>query len=130
MQRSLSRVVTIGIASAALVTLPMDDLTAQPSAQWPIHSPDRPSPRVVKPPANTRTIAPPADATVLFDGSGLARWRKDDNSAAAWKVEHGYMEVVPKAGGIVTRDAFGDVQLHVEWMAPLPVTGESQDRGN
>jgi len=130
MQRSLSRVVTIGIASAALVTLPMDDLTAQPSAQWPIHSPDRPPPRVVKPPANTWTIAPPADATVLFDGSGLARWRKDDNSAAAWKVEHGYMEVVPKAGGIVTRDAFGDVQLHVEWMAPLPVTGESQDRGN
>ena len=36
----------------------------------------------------------------------------------------------PGAGGIVSRDAFGDAQLHVEWMAPLPAVGESQERGN
>jgi len=38
--------------------------------------------------------------------------------------------VVPGAGGIRTRAAFGDVQLHVEWMAPAPPRGAGQDRGN
>jgi len=130
MRSSLSRVVTVGIASASLVTVPMSDTNAQPSARWPIHSPDRPQPRVVKPPVNSWTVAPPADATVLFDGTDLSRWQKDAGTAPGWKVESGYMEVVPNAGGIVTRDGFGDAQLHVEWMAPLPALGESQDRGN
>lgn len=104
---------------------------AQPSTRWPIHSKDRPQPRVVRPPANAWTVAPPADAVVLFDGSTLARWQKENRGGApGWKVENDYMEVVPGAGGIATRDGFGDVQLHVEWMAPLPVSGEGQDRGN
>jgi hypothetical protein len=38
--------------------------------------------------------------------------------------------VVPGAGNIETRTGFGDVQLHVEWMAPNPPLGEGQDRGN
>ena len=126
----LSRVVTVGITTAALVTLSTGDANAQPSTRWPIHSPDRPQPRVVKPPATPWTVAPPADAMVMFDGTDLARWRKEDGSPAAWKVEHGYVEVVPNAGGIATRDGFGDAQLHVEWMAPLPAVGESQERGN
>ena len=103
---------------------------AQPSTRWPIHSKDRPQPRVVQPPANVWTVAPPADATVLFDGTSLARWRTESGAAPGWKVENGYMEVVAGTGGILTRDGFGDAQLHVEWMAPLPVKGEGQDRGN
>ena len=130
MPGALARVIIVGIASASLVTVPMSDANAQPSTRWPIHSPDRPQPRVVKPPANTWVVAPPADAAVLFDGTDLARWQKDAGAAAGWKVENGYMEVVPNAGGITTRDGFGDVQLHVEWMAPLPAVGEGQDRGN
>ena len=131
MHRSLSRVVTVGIATAALVTLPMSDANAQPSTRWPIHSPDRPQPRVVKPPAGTWTVPPPGDATVLFGGTDLSKWQKGDaGGAPGWKVEHGYMEVMPEAGGIVTREAFGDAQLHVEWMSPLPVVGEGQHRGN
>ena len=31
---------------------------------------------------------------------------------------------------IHTADGFGDVQLHVEWMAPDPPRGSDQDRGN
>jgi hypothetical protein len=104
---------------------------AQPSTRWPIHSKDRPQPPVVRPPANVWTVTPPADATVLFDGKDLSRWQKQDGGGpAAWKVEDGYMEVVPGAGGIATRDGFGDAQLHVEWMAPVPVAGAGQDRGN
>jgi hypothetical protein len=119
-----------GILSAFLAAAPMYDADAQPSTRWPIHSPDRPQPRVVKPPPATWTVAPPADAVVLFGGSDLAKWRKDDGTAAAWKIENEYMEVVPGGGEIVTREGFGDVQLHVEWMAPLPADGKGQDRGN
>ena len=108
----------------------MHDADAQPSTRWPIHSTDRPQPRVVKPPANSWTVAPPADATVLFGGADLTKWRKDDGTPPSWKVENGYMEVVPGSGEIVTRDGFGDAQLHVEWMAPLPADGKGQDRGN
>jgi hypothetical protein len=37
----------------------MHDVNAQPSTRWPIHSTDRPQPRVIKPPAHSWTIAPP-----------------------------------------------------------------------
>jgi 3-keto-disaccharide hydrolase len=125
------RVVALGIASAALVTLAMHDANAQPSTRWPIHSLDRPTPPVVKPPASTWSVAPPGDATVLFGGSDLGHWQKEnDGGAAGWKVENGYVEVVPGAGGIASRDKFGDAQLHIEWMTPLPAVGESQERGN
>lgn len=129
MPRSSARAIAVAIACASLA-LPMHDADAQPSTRWPIHSPDRPTPRIVKPPAGAWTVAPPSDATVLFGGADLARWEKDGGGAAAWKVEHGYMEVVPNSGGIVSRDRFGDAQLHIEWMAPLPAVGESQERGN
>ena len=113
-----------------LPTSTMTDADAQPSTQWPIHSTERPQPRVVKPPANQWTVAPPADAVVLFGGADLMKWKGADERPARWKVENGYMEVVPGAGAIVTRDGFGDAQLHVEWAAPLPAEGESQERGN
>jgi prepilin-type processing-associated H-X9-DG protein len=40
------------------------------------------------------------------------------------------MEVAPGAGGIQTRESFGDCQLHIEWAAPARVEGDSQGRGN
>ena len=125
----IRRVVTLGIAGAALVTFAMHDANAQPSSRWPIHSTDRPQPRVVEPPANTWTVAPPADAVLLM-GADLSHWQKEGGGAPGWRVENGYVEVVPGAGGIASREAFGDAQLHVEWMAPLPAVGESQERGN
>ncbi|MFC4871719.1 3-keto-disaccharide hydrolase [Negadavirga shengliensis] len=74
---------------------------------------------------------PPADAIVLFDGSNLNAWVSDrDESAAPWKVENGIFTVVPKTGGIKTKESFGDVQVHVEWRAPSEVKGKGQGRGN
>ena len=68
---------------------------------------------------------------MLFDGKDLSAWKTEKGDAPApWKVENGYFEIVPKTGGIQTRQAFGDVQLHIEWMAPSPAKGVSQDRGN
>ena len=53
-----------------------------------------------------------------------------DDTKQPWKVENGYVEVVPNAGDIRTKEKFGDVQLHVEWAAPAVVRGTSQNRGN
>ena len=128
-QRSTG-VTVAGLASALLAAFPMHDVDAQPSTRWSIHSTDRPQPRVIKPPSTSWTVAPPSDATVLFAGTDLSRWEKDGGGSAAWKVADGYMEVVPNAGGIVSRDRFGDVQVHVEWMSPVPAEGEGQERGN
>jgi 3-keto-disaccharide hydrolase len=47
-----------------------------------------------------------------------------------WKVENGYLEIVPRTGRLVTKDKFGDCQLHVEWMVPTAATGQGQARGN
>jgi len=92
---------------------------------------DRPQPAVVTPGAFVAS-APPSDAIVLFDGRSLATWSSADHAGepAKWKVAGGYMEVVAGAGAIETKQGFGDVQLHVEWRAPTPPKGESQERGN
>lgn len=102
----------------------------QAPTQWPPNSPDRPRPPVVQPGPEQPPVPPPSDAVVLFDGSSLAGWRTGDGQPAGWLVKDGYMEVVAGTGGIMTRRAFGSVQLHIEWRAPLPATGEGQERGN
>jgi hypothetical protein len=44
-------------------------------------------------------------------------------------VENGVMEV-NGTGNIVTKQEFGDLQVHVEWASPSEVKGEGQGRGN
>ena len=73
----------------------------------------------------------PADAIVLFDGKDLAGWQKrGSDEPAAWKVENGYMEVVPGTGDIVSRERFQDFQLHVEFWLPLMADCKGQARAN
>lgn len=108
---------------------------ARASAQqstWPQHALDRPQPVVVAPAAIQPPVPPPTDAVVLFDGRSVAAWQSADSSGgpARWRISNRAMEVVPGVGAIRTRRSFGDVQLHVEWMSPLPATGTGQDRGN
>jgi hypothetical protein len=90
-----------------------------PGARWPMHAPDRPRPPVVAP-SPPREAPPPADAIVLFGGGALDAWAHDDDTPARWIVRGGELEVRPGSGGIRTRQAFGDVQLHLEWSAPPP----------
>jgi len=96
----------------ALLALPMHDANAQPSTRWPIHSPDRPAPRIIKPPATAWTVAPPSDATVLFGGTDLSRWEKDGGGAAAWKVENDY--VASTGVKLITVDARETFRSYVE----------------
>ena len=98
---------------------------------WAIHDTTRPQPVVVTPgPGPSVPAPPPSDATVLFGGSDLSQWEMEDGSAAKWAVHDGSFEVVSGTGTIRTKQGFGDVQLHLEWMAPSPPRGEGQDRGN
>ena len=119
--------IIIACAVAAVCSAP---LAAQsPLSQWPQHSEERPKPRVVEPGAPF-TIAPPADAIVLFDGRSLDRWTSGKGEPAKWRVENGAFVVVPGTGTLSTKDGFGDAQLHIEWMAPNPPMGKGQDRAN
>lgn len=87
-----------------------------------------PVPRKITPGKNG---AAPSDAIVLFDGSNLDAWESQrGGNPAPWKVENGYMEVVPRSGGIQTKQKFEDYQLHIEWSAPTVIVGEGQGRGN
>lgn len=102
-----------------------------PGTQWHVHDGDRPQPRVVAPGAQfSQLAAPPADAIVLFDGTDLSKWAHGDGSPGKWKIENGYMEVVPKSGILRTKDKFGDFQLHLEFATPVKVEGTGQGRGN
>src|SRR5438874_12324480 len=106
---------------------------AQVDPKWEIHDRNRPVPAVITAGTASTQEAPgkaPSDATVLFDGKDLSQWAQKDGSAAKWKVENGYFEVVPKTGELHTKEAFGDCQLHVEFSEPNPPRGEDQDRGN
>ena len=74
---------------------------------------------------------PPKGAEVLFDGKDLAGWTTLGNKPAEWKVENGYMEVVPGKGDIRTKETFGpDFELHVEFWLPLMPSAKSQARAN
>jgi hypothetical protein len=102
---------------------------AQAPVPWKIHDMNRPRPPKVKPAVELPATAP-SDAVVLFGGSDVSKWRSRDGGPAGWIVKDGYMESVRGSGYVFTRDSFGDVQLHVEWAAPVPAAGKGQGRGN
>src|SRR5664279_64570 len=111
------------------------DTPMEPGMPWHVHDPDRPHPKVITPAATPGGA--PSDAMVLFDGSNLSKWfhrgRGADRNAqvdAGWKVENGYFEIARGFGDLLTREKFGDIQLHLEWASPAPPTSTSQGRGN
>jgi hypothetical protein len=110
-----------------------NDTPQLPDQKWKVHDMNRPRARKVTP-GQSFTETPPSDAIVLFDGKDLSHWvqaaRGGQTQEPKWKVENGYMEIVPRTGRLVTKEKFGDCQLHVEWMIPKGVTGQGQGRGN
>ena len=124
--------ITLILSAVVLLSL-VTPVFAQVDTRWKIHDPDRPVPPVITPGTSSTQESPgkpPSDAVLLFDGTNLDQWASKDESPAPWKVENGYLEVVPKTGYIHTKKPFGDCQLHVEFSEPVPPKGESQDRGN
>ena len=86
-----------------------------------------PVPKIIKAHPNEA----PSDAIILFDGSNLDSWVSGNKgNKAEWLIEDGILTVVPRKGGIQTKQNFEDYQLHLEWRSPVVVKGESQGRGN
>ncbi|MBM3800948.1 MAG: DUF1080 domain-containing protein [Acidimicrobiia bacterium] len=117
------------LAAAGILFFSLRVLSQSP-AQWLAHDMNRPRPPVVKPSDQKLPLLPPSDAVVLFDGRNLSQWRSADGSPAKWIAVNGYMESVKDSGYIFSQGTFGDIQLHVEWAAPVPAIGHSQGRGN
>ncbi len=104
------------------------DTPVQPwtGGKYRVHAPDRPIPKHVvpgKPSTQDAAGTAPSDAIVLFDGRDLSEWEP-----SKWKVVDGYVEA--GEGSLVTKRAFGDCQLHVEWMAPAGPPSHMMSRGN
>lgn len=106
------------------------DTPVLPGSKWKVHDADRPHPEVVTPGATPG--APPSDAVVLFGGSSMDAWTP---TGQPWTLENGVMTVPARAEGegastLVSKESFGDVQLHLEFRSPNPPEKSSQDRGN
>jgi hypothetical protein len=73
----------------------------------------------------------PSDATILYNGNGLGAFQKKDGSAAGWKIDaDGAVTDIKGAGDLITKEAFGNCQLHLEFREPAEVKGSGQARGN
>ena len=128
--------------AALLVCSPFFQANAQ--EEFPKQEPMRPGmseywtpqPKIVTPGNTTSNafISPPSDAIVLFDGKDLSQCKSGSRGGgeAGWKVQNGVVTVNKGQGGgdILTKQEFGDFQLHIEWKVPTNITGESQARGN
>lgn len=76
-------------------------------------------------------VPPPDDAIVIFDGAGAEGFRHRGGDDAKWTVSNEVLHVVPGTGDVITRQAFGDCHLHVEFRTPLEDEGSrGQARGN
>ena len=83
-------------------------------------------------PGSTASAAPTeADWITLFDGKDLSNWIMVDGKSPKWKVENGYMEVVPGAGNLMTGEKFPlDFELHMEFWLPRKPGHQGQHRAN
>ena len=100
------------------------DTPKLPWCQWLVHDPDRPAPKRVDPGQPGPPAPVPSDAIVLFDGKDVSKWE----ALGDWKVADGCL--VSGNSHFATKDSFGDMQLHLEWLAPAGFEGPWYNRGN
>ena len=119
-----SKLVSVaGIASA--VALASFGTFAEPSGDrpdethaWSVHDVNRPDPVRVQVPSG----GIPSDAVVLFDGSSdsVARnWRGVGGGPCKWIERDGEFVCTPGSRSAVTKEEFGDCQIHIEWKTPV-----------
>ncbi|MCH7224958.1 DUF1080 domain-containing protein [Haloferula sp. A504] len=99
-----------------------EDTPMLPWINYRVHDNRRPKPRHVE--AKPSTTPAPADAVVLFGGTGMDQWQV----AEGWQVADGALVAGKRA--MRTRQSFGDCQIHLEFMVPDVESPNFSDRGN
>lgn len=94
---------------------------------WGVHDPNRPLPKKVSP--GETNIDAPSDAIILFDGKNFDQWTSCTKTPITWKLNDNYMEVFPQSGNIYSKQAFGNIQLHIEWFVPKNSVKKGQKKG-
>ncbi|MEI6713188.1 MAG: DUF1080 domain-containing protein [Verrucomicrobiota bacterium] len=115
-----------------------DEAKTDPKNPAPAPETVYPEPAVVEPQYNGQPVPAPNGALILFDGTDVSGWKQlpgktdtDISDGFRWKVENGFMEVVPRTGMIATREPIlTSGHLHIEWATPAEVKGNGQSRGN
>jgi hypothetical protein len=73
---------------------------------------------------------PPSDALILYGGpKDISKWMHPSGDQVQWKAGK-ELTVEPGSESLISRQAFGDVQLHIEWRTPSVIEGKGQGRGN
>ena len=73
---------------------------------------------------------PPSDAIVLFDKNNLDSWQYAKGEKPRWNVSGSEFSVTLNEPDIITRQSFGDCQLHVEWKIPNDENHDNLNWGN
>jgi hypothetical protein len=116
----MKRYLLVGLCVAALMWCAFLIFKPVEAAEWKSGI-EWEEPKVIDPGSATK---PPSDAIVLFDGKDLSKWI----GAEKWEVKDGV--AIPVKGDLVTKDQFGDCQIHLEFATPAEVKGSGQGRGN
>jgi len=94
-----------------------------PGQPWHVHDSGRPHPNHVTPgavlgaPVLRRRGALRWQGPQALDADGRGADRGKE-VAVKWAVKDGYFECAPRTGDLVSRDKFGDVQLHTNGASP------------
>jgi hypothetical protein len=79
---------------------------------------------------DAKSVPPPKDAVVLFDGKSLDNWIGRDGKAPQWKLLDGGIMQADKLD-IATKEKFdGKFKLHVEFRVPYMPDKKGQERAN
>ncbi len=76
--------------------------------------------------ADGKSAPPSAVILIAAHKPSLSGWVRRNDTPAAWNVHDDYVEIAPGKGDIVTKDRFGDFQLHVEFWIPLMANKKGQ----
>jgi hypothetical protein len=81
---------------------------------------------------DVKSVPPPKDAIVLFDGKSFDGWVKTNGKdKPSWKLLEGGIMQVQGGGNIITEKKFdGKFKLHVEFRVPYEPKHKGQGRGN
>ena len=128
----LSFAMILGLVNFALAEEPgYTDTPLLPHSKWRVHDQARPQPTKIEPGQGDLGVKLPSDAVILFDGTSLDAWSKDNGEPAGDGIlPDGSFDIL-KTGQLRTKEEFGDCQLHIEWKtSPEESTIDRMNWGN